>query len=276
MGLLLVAGGTLFREVGISIGKVEVREKKESAYAMGFLDLFWGTLIFLCIALFIPGSFRFSIDSLPTFIARAILEIIQMSIIMVAVIKADRSTFGFLRTLTIPILLSLDLLLGYTVAPKAMLGMLIIVLTLIVLFIGKGIKKKGVGLVLLTAVGASFTFTLYKYNIEHYNSVVAEQLLIHLILVTFFYFSSWLIAKEHPFHMLQKKIFFAQSFSFGIGIALLSFAFKFAPASIIVAGKRSFAILWTIVSGNKVFHEHHALAKIGAFSMLAVGLFLLI
>jgi hypothetical protein len=58
----------------------------------------------------------------------------------------------------------------------------------------------------------------------------------------------------------------------GAGMMLGSFAFLFAPASIILAVKRSSVILWSMVAGNVFFHEKKAFIKFtaGAFLILAV------
>jgi len=63
----------------------------------------------------IKGSFGFSMASLPTFGARLLLEIILSTTTITAIAKSDRTTFTFLRTTTVPLLLLVDLALGYAV-----------------------------------------------------------------------------------------------------------------------------------------------------------------
>jgi len=276
IGIFITALGTFFCEVGIVIGKFQFRKKKESIYSMGYLYLFWATIFFLLAALIFPSTFVFSLESLPTFGARLMLEIAQFHVLVLAITRAHRSSFGFLRTITIPLMLIADIMLGYSIGTKHIIGMVIIFLTLLMLFLNHRIRKEGIGLVLFTSINAVFTISLYKYNITHFNSVVAEQLIVHLVLLLYFTILAKYIAKEHPFKLLRKRVFFLQSFLEGVGGVLLSFAYIFAPASIIMAGKRAFAIFWTIVSGNKVFHEHHIVIKMIAFAMLAVGIILLI
>ena len=205
-----------------------------------------------------------------------ILEIIQFQILVMAISRAHRSSFSFLRTITIPLILLVDIALGYALGLRHVVGMGLIFLTLIILFANHRIKKKGLGLVLFTAINAVFTISLYKYNITHFNSVVGEQLVVHIILLIYFTIMSVFRAHEHPLKMMTKKIFFIQSFTEGVGGVALSFAYMFAPASIIMAAKRAFAILWSILAGQKVFHEHHIVIKLIAFAMLATGIILLI
>ena len=275
-GIILAAVGSLFAEISLSIGKVKAQLKQESIYSMGFLSLFWGSLFFLALALFVPSSFVFSLQSLPTFIPRVFLEIAQAHVTMLAITRSPRSSFGFIRTGTIPLLLLVDVVLGYTIGTTHIIGMGVIMLTLALLFMNHGIEKKGSGLVLFTTVNAVATISLYKYNISHFNSVVGEQLFVYLALFAYFLAISWLVTKERPFRMLAKPIFFAQSASEGLASIIMSFAYGFAPASVITAAKRAFEILWSIVSGNRVFHEKRALFKLVAFALLAIGIALLI
>ena len=141
----------LFDETGTSIGKHEAQLKKESLYTMGFLNLLWGTLFFLCFAFFIRKGFIFSLASLPTFVPRLILEVFQAHITLRATIAATRSTFSFIRILTIPLLLLTDITLGYTIGFNQIIGIIIIVIALAVLMFNHGLKTKG-----LKRYGASY------------------------------------------------------------------------------------------------------------------------
>lgn len=275
IGVILASFGTLFDEAAMMIGKKEVAAQRESVYTMGFLNLFWATVIFLGIAIFVPGAFVFSMASLPTFILRAVLEIAQAHVTVRAITVASRSAFSFIRTLTIPLLLGVDLALHYTIGMYQFIGMAVIIVTFIMLFINHGIERKGAGAVLFTAVNAVITISLYKYHITYFNSVVAEQLIVIIIIMGYFLMMAHFRAREMPFRFFKKPIFLGQSASMGIGVGLESFAMMFAPASIILAAKRASAILWSVLSGNLYFHEQHFAMKIIGFVFLAVGIVLL-
>lgn len=275
-GLILTAFGNAFRELSTSIGKYEVEQKKESVYTMGFLGFFWGTIIFFVLGFIIRDSFVFSFASLPTFGARLILEIILMYIAVHAVVHADRSTFGFLRIWTIPLLLVVDIFLGYEISTLQVIGISLIVLSFIFLFINHGIKKKGALLTLLTAIIAVATISLYKYNITHFNSVEAEQGITFSILMLCFFFSAYYIKKENPLRFLTQKIFFAQSFTRGISSIFFSFALVFAPASLLITAKRSFSILASVLSGHYYFKEKHFVTKLVSYLLITAGIILLI
>lgn len=274
-GLVLTSIGTLFEEIAGSIGKKEVREKKETIYAMAFLFLFWGTFAFLAVIIY-RWSFAFSLASLPTFSARLGLEIVQVYISMRALVAAERSTYSFIHTGTLPLLLIVDLTLGYSILPEQIIAIIFIIMSLLVLSLNHGIEKKGLGFVVYSTVGAAATISLYKYNITNFNSVEAEQFLMHLFLLMFFYFAAIRRHEKNPLKLMKKKIFFAQSFSQGVGSVLISFAYLFAPASIIASAKRSMSVFWAILSGNVYFHEKHIAVKIISFLLLVAGVIMLV
>ena len=93
-----------------------------------------------------------------------------------------------------------------------------------------------------------------------------------LILLVYFFFMARKVAKERPLlDFMRQPIFFFQSFLMGIAGVLMSFAFLFAPASVITAAKRSLTILTSIVSGNLYFEEKKLPIKIVAFLLIALG-----
>ncbi len=274
-GILLVSLGSFLSEISDSIGKKEVKLRRESLYTMGFLQLFCGTIIFAAIALFKHSTFVFSLASLPTFIPRVILEILQAHVTILAITKADRSTFSFIRVGTIPLLVIIDIALGYSVGGLKILGIAIIMAALLITFMDGSIKKAGLGFVLFSAANAAITLSLYKYNITNFNSVVADQLIIIAILVAYFFCGALWRRRENPFRWLAKPVFFTQSFAQGLGVIVESFAFSFAPASIITAAKRSTAALWAVGFGKVYFKEKGFGVKLAVVGLLSLGIALL-
>lgn len=273
-GVILVSIGSFFEEIFAVIGKKEVEKKEESINIMAFLLLLWSTVFFLVIIIY-KGEFNFSLASLPTFIPRIFLEIIMLNVALRGVIQADRSTFSFIRTGTLPLLLAVDLALGYAIDDFQMIGIGIIALTLIILFINHGINKKGLKYVIWSTLVPVVTISLFKYNITHFNAVEAEQFLIHSVAIIYFYVAARM-AGERPFHSLRNPILLKQSLYEGAGSVLISFAYLFAPASIITSAKRSSSVLWSVITGNVVFHEKHLALKIIVLVMLSVGIVLLV
>ena len=275
LALALVSIGSFFDEISIALGKMKVEHNEETTYSMAFLSFIWSTLWFLVIILF-KGEFVFSLASLPTLTARIVTEIILVHIGTLAVIRSDRSTYGFLRTGTIPLLLLVDFLLGYTLSLQQMFGIIILVGALLLAFMNHGIKKEGLTLVLFATVLPVITIALYKYNITYFNSVEAEQLIVHIALLTYMFIMAMRVGHENPFVLLTQRAFFVQSFSAGIGGVLVSFAYLFAPASMVTAAKRAISVLWAIVSGNLYFEEKQLGLKIILFVCVSMGIILLV
>lgn len=275
IGVILASLSSLFNEIATSIGKYEVRNHKESVYTMGFLNLFWGTVLLFIIAL-ARDKFVFSLASLPTFGLRAILEIAQTHVTLMAIMRSDRSTFGFLRILTIPLLLATDVILGYSIDLNQMLGIGLIVFSLIFLFINHGLSKNGAGLVLFTAINSVATISLMKYDITHFNSVEGEQMPINAILMIYLFVMAFFAAKENPLKYFAKWPLFLQSAAMGLTGVAGSFAMSFAPASIINTAERSSAILFATVSGNVYFKEKHVFIKLISLALIVAGLLMLV
>lgn len=274
IGFALVILASLFEEIGSSIGKFEVDNKKESIYTFGFLMLLWGT-VFLFISAFIRDAFIFSLASLPTLFVRSVLEIGQAHFTMLAIARAERSTFGFLRIITIPLLLVADVVLGYTVGIYQIAGIGIIIAALIILFMNHGIKKEGAWLTILTSVNAVATISLFKYDITYFNSVEVEQIIIHVVLLVYFFVMAMLLVKENPIRFLKNRLFLWQSITAGVGTVLMSFAYLFAAASVITTVKRAASIVWAMLFGNVYFKEKRLLVKLVSLVLIAIGLIFL-
>ena len=275
IGALLVIAATFFRELSSASGKDKVQHHEESIYTMAFLTFIWATVGFLLIAIFKEGSFVFVSASLPTLITRIVFELALTHTAIIAIVRADRSTFSFLHIITLPFLLLVDVALGYRVTELQIAGIVVIVLVLGILFVSHGVRRKGAALVAAVSLGAVVTISLYKYNITHFNSVVAEGLLAHLALLIYFIGLGLYKTHKNPFLALKKPVFLFQSVSAGIGALFVSFAYLFAPASAITGIKRAASILWGIISGKHIFHEKHFFIKMVAFGVLTSGIILL-
>lgn len=274
-GLLLTLAATFFGEAHDSIGKRAVSEGRQSIYTMGFLSLLWGFLFFLFIIVFIRQEFLFSLDSLPTFLPRAILEVVLAHVSMLAITRADRSTFSLIRIGTLPLLLATDLVLGYSMSAWALTGVSVIVAAFLFVFWSHAVSKTGIGYVVFTAVTAAATLSLFKWNITHFNSVEAEQSSILLILLGYFFVMARYKAGENPLLFLRRPLFLFQSLAAGLAEVLMSFAYLFGTASVITAAKRGLSVLFAILSGNLYFNERNLVAKLAIFLFLVVGLLLL-
>lgn len=272
VGVLLVFVGSFFVEIFDSMGKTKVNNHEESRSTMAFLSLFWATIFFFLIAIFKEGSFVFQWASWPTLLLRIILDVIQVYVTVLAITKADRTTYGFVRIITIPLLLLVDIVLGYEMTSWAIAGIFIVTAGLLSLSLNKGIKKVGIGWVIFSAVNAVATISLFKYNITHFNSVVADQLIVYVFMLIIFTFLDIVRDKENPFKFLTKPRFLLQSMAVGIGGIIDSFAYNYGAASVITAAKRVASIFWSVVSGGLYFKEEKIVFKIIIFILLIIGI----
>lgn len=274
--LLVTAIGGFFEELGTSIAKRNIIAKVASIYTIGFLNTLAGAAVLAGTVFLLNQPFVFSAESLPTFGLRAGLEIFQAYVTMVALSLADRSTHGFLRVLTLPLLLLVDAVLGYALTVEQVIGVSIIVFAFIFLFINHGIKKQGSLFVIFSAVNAVVTISLYKYDITHYNSVAAEQIAIFIILSVYFLLMAIFVSKENPFLAFKNRKLLLQPVLHGAGSTILSFAYALAPASVITSAKRSVEVLWSVLSGHVIFKEKHFAVKVAAFTLIAAGVYFLV
>jgi hypothetical protein len=273
-GVIIIFFSTFFDEIANSITKAKLSQKQISPYSIGVVNCLLVAIFFVVINI-VKQEFIFSLASLPTLIIRALLEIILTLTVLKATVLADRSTFGFVRVITMPLLLIVDFLLGYKINIWQFFGISIIIFSLFIVFFYQGTKKQGAYLSLSTAVLAVATITLYKYDITHYNSVAAEQTIVYLILMTFLANMAFFKAKENPFAFLKQKIYFFQTLINVIPSLANSYAYAFAPASIILSAYRSSAVFWTVVSGKVYFKEEHLFIKLVCLSLLVGGIILL-
>ena len=274
-GILLATASSACNELSDSISKRKITDGVASYYTLGFLSVLFGTVVLMLIGIW-RHDFIFSLASLPTFIPRVFLEVLQAHVSILAIVKADRSDYGPIRTLTIPLLLVVDVVLDYSVTPIQMVGVGIIFVTVFLLLFYERFHAKGLFLVLFTAVNAVATLSLYKYDITHFNSVETEQVLVKLVLLIYFFVLAVVVARENPFTFLRKRAFLAQASASGFASSFASYAYVFAPASVITAALRATAVLFSVVSGKFYFKEKHILIKVLAVCGVLVGLFLLL
>lgn len=125
------------------------------------------------------------------------------------------------------------------------------------------------------ALNAALTISLYKYNITHFNSVTAEQLLVSAVLVLYFYLLMVFKTKENFAALIKQPLVLVQSISFGLASVIESLAYLFAPASIILCAKRSGAVLWSTLAGKLYFKEQNLVLKLALVLGIVAGLVLL-
>jgi hypothetical protein len=274
-GIILMALGTLMGEANASIAKTEVAAKKESIYTLGFLNTLLGAIIYAMVGI-TTGNFYLNPASFPTLALRIVLEIFQSHLTLIALITSERSTFSFFRVLTLPLLLLVDVFLGYLIGWTQVIGITFTVGIIFFLFLRKDLSLKGFGPLVITTFIPVITISLYKYHITNFNSVAGEQVVVCLFLAFYFLLMAGIRTKENPIAFLRKPIFMLQSGAEGVGAVLEAFAYQFGPASVILTAKRSTSVLWSILAGHQYFHEHKFGVKLFSALVLLGSLYLLI
>lgn len=118
MAFFLILLGTLSSEISNSIGKLAVARQQETLYSMGFISMFWSSILFVGL-IAVGAEFRLAGASLPLFMPRVVLEIILAHVAIKSILVAERTTVSFLRMITIPLLLRIDIIIGYEMLPRS-------------------------------------------------------------------------------------------------------------------------------------------------------------
>ncbi|MFA5185415.1 MAG: hypothetical protein WC551_02920 [Patescibacteria group bacterium] len=274
-GILLMLSGTFFEELSTTAGKINVRKHLETPFSFGFISTGMQAVLFALIIIVRHNSVVFSWESVPMLATRVVLEIVHATITLYAITRADRSTFGFIRTLTIPSVLAIDLVLGYSFGWANLTGIFLIILALLFLFMNHGLSKRGSILSLSSALLAAVTTSLFKYSVTHYNSPEIDQAVVNGVMLVYFYFMAQFIFKEDAVKTFFNKRGLAQSSIAALGGLAGSYAYLFAPAAVLMAARRAMSVFWSVLSGRTVFHERRLAVKLIALFACAIGLSLL-
>ena len=263
---LLIFIGCFFNEIKGSISKRSLQ--KFSIYSVWAILSIFGLSIFIwiliCQTLIFQKELSYSIYSLPFTLLRITLEIILFQLGLLATKYCDRSTYTLVRSFTIPLLLVIDLILGYSIGMYQFIGLGIITLSFIFFNVfHKTLNFTGWKYALAFAVVASFTTTLYKYNITFFeNSVVIEWILLAFILTCFFLYKDYVHSKLQSLSLIRRKRFLLQWFSSAIAEIFISYAYIYVNASVGIAIKRWASVIWGIIFWKLFFDEEKFIRKL--------------
>lgn len=274
-GIILQIIGSFLEEVSETIGKDNVRKKLEDVWTFGFLNAFMSLVGLLFIITFVQGWSEMTLYAWPTFLIRALLLQVQSIATVIALVKAERSTFGFLRVGTIPLILFIDMFMGVALSGWQVIGMLFIAATILILSMNHGLDKKGIVYVLYGTVSAAIQLSLFRYNVTHGNSVELEQLGVMLLVAPVFYILARRAGHPSPLTYLKRAPIALQSGLHGAALIVGSYAFLYAPASILLATARGSAVMAAVLAGHWYFHEKRFALKLLGFIGCAIGILLL-
>lgn len=271
---LLVFIAQMFGEVSTSASKHAFKERLFSYTLYGFLSHLVGMLFFVGIIYFSSEHFVYNTKAFPLFLIRLMAELIQCEIVYRAFVKADRTTFGFARIFTIPLLLVVDLLLGYSISNIQFLGIGIIAAALLGYFGVEHMKGKGAHLAVFSAILSVLTISIFKYDVSNYNTPGVVQLMSSSALALIYGIRVLFSRKDKKLllsigkHPMLGFVFLLEAIASGI----LTYAYTLAPASLVLALSRASAVVWSLVSGVFYFHEKKVLRKVFLSAVLAIGL----
>lgn len=273
---LLVFIGTFFDEMSNIITK-----KKSRSYhiiTLGVITTIFALSIFIVSGIykyfFSDLSLSFSTASIPFLILRLFLEILQSYYTLIAIQHANRTTFSMVRMFTIPLLVIADLLLWYSFSLPSFIGIFIILISFLIFNLrGKTLDMTALKYVIFITVNAVFTTTLFKYSLTHYhNSVEIDQSIMLLWILIFFMSYNYKIHKETwVAKLFSDKHFFIQWIAIALANIVLSYSFLYLNASISIAIKRVWEVVWSLVSGKVFFQEQHIFHKIILACFLITG-----
>lgn len=275
---LLVFIGHFFEEISASASKIAFKERVFSYTMYGFLAHVVTACFFAVTVLFEKQPFVYNTAALPLFAVRLVAELLQCEIVYRALVKSDRTTFGFARILTIPLLLLVDIMLGYQLSNAQFAGIGIIAAALLAYFGTGHVKGKGMYLALYSSVLSVVTISIFKYDVSHYNTPGVVQLLASLA-VAIIYGVRVLCSKHDRKllgHMKDHPLLGLTLLAQAASSALISYAYALAPASLVLALSRASAVIWSLISGVFYFHEHKVVRKAFVCAVLAVGLLVMV
>lgn len=275
LGVVLIWLGTFFEEISAVAGKKNLLEKKEDVYVFGFLQILAVLTAFLLMLALLPGALVFSWESLPTLSVRIIFEIIQCYCAIMALQLADRSTMGILRSGTIPLLLLVDIMMGYSISSLQLTVVLALFVLIVLAVKERVVRREGLKYVTAATLLPVITASLYKYNIDNFNSVAVEGTIVYFALLLFW---GAMNAKRYnnPFKYLKNPQIVLQSVSLAIEAVLMSVAFLYSFPSLLIAVKRASSIFWSTLSGIYIFREEKGLAKICLAGVMLSAIFILV
>ncbi|MCC6643892.1 hypothetical protein IT411_04025 [Candidatus Peregrinibacteria bacterium] len=274
-GIILESCAGLFEEISVSLGKREAARGRGSIFMMGFVQHF-AALIFLGLVVLLGfDQWKLSMESLPWIALRIPLELVQLYFTLIALELADRTEFSFFKVGTVPFLLLVDLALGYVINVDQIIGMLLLMGLFAFIFFKKIVSRKGLPFVIFSTINPVLTISIFKHNITHFNSVATEQFIIYLVLVIFLMLLLIFKTKENPFKFMFRRIEIGEAMSVGLCTLLSSYAYIFAPASVILTARRAGGVLWSTLSGIFFFKEDHKKQKAFTAFTLVIILILL-
>lgn len=129
------------------------------------------SLVIAVFFLAIKWEFNFDSSSIWILFLRFIFESLQTYLTLKAIVSTDRSTFNIIKILTLPLLIVVDIILGYNIAMTSIVWMWIIVASFLYFNLKEHtLNLKGSFFVFASTFNALITISLCKELITNYNN----------------------------------------------------------------------------------------------------------
>jgi len=189
-----------------------------------------------------------------------------------AIHHADRSTFSVMSTMSIPLLLCSDIIFGYGVTIWQIVGVVILVVMLSYAIFKGGFSTKGMKYILASNLVSLGTIIAFKYSTSHFGSTE----LVNFYNASFAGMLFFIIVSRTKGWKGIKNTFKSKYLGFavlyGIGGVLSAAAYKYMIASMVIALKRFFAMMFGVITGKFFFHEKNVMKKFSIACVVGLGI----
>lgn len=273
MALIIILVASLLIEIKFSIIK-----QKQHHISPYFMWLLWCLFVFIMmgISLVIKWEFLFDPSSIYLIICRLVFECLQVYWWLKATTTADRSTATSIKMLTLPLLVTADLFLGYEMSTTSVLWIIIITLAFILFNLKwKTLNFKWSWYAFATAINACITLSFFKYLITHYNnSFEVVQMIAASTTIIFLWAIIYYKKEKASIKLLKDKIVITGLSSYWIWAVMSSYWYTLVTASeattfVRIWGMFSWLLMWYLM-----FKEDQIKNKI--WLMISLSLWILV
>jgi len=176
-----------------------------------------------------------------------------------------------MSTMGIPLLLVLDILLGYEITARHILGGIMLLGMLIYIIYKGDFSMKGIKYVIAANLLSVLTITAFKYSTSYFGSTELVNFYSALFAGGLFVVIVGRTKGIKGILKICKPKYLAFASLYGIASVLNAAAYKYMISSMVIACKRFFAMMFGIISGKLYFQEKNLLKKISVASMIGMG-----
>jgi len=275
--VILASVSSYIEQLGSAVSKdvMDARDLNVDVWSSAMLSLLFGSLFVFAGLLVNFGLSGVSLDPgyIWTFFPRIALEMLQLYVTYTALKIADLSTFGFIRIITIVLVVALEFVfMGVLLRPLQYLGIIIVMASIFAIFRSGKSNSAGWKFALMSAVNGALLITLTRFQFNHINpflneSIVRVVCLIILLVIVLF------TGKARK--TLPKKILWLVPFRSLAGLLNL-LALNFGNASIYATVERGGSVVSAVLVGHNYFKEKSFREKLVISLVIFSGIVLLL